>query len=163
VPESKPSKSARKREQLELQRLGESLITLSDSQLASFALDERLREAIRAARSMRANEALRRQKQFIGKLMRDVDPLPIRQRLALLRGEDLQEKRVFADAEQWRDRLVSERSDALDAFEAATGCDDSGLGELLAELDVVHHEKAEKTLRREIFRRVHEILVKIAR
>jgi ribosome-associated protein len=163
VTDSKPSKSARKRVQLELQALGEQLIGLSDTELASFALDERTVDAIRAARSIRSHGALRRQKQLIGKLMRDLDPAPIRAGLTALRADDLAAKRVFARAEKWRDRLLREGVTALLAFEQETGAPAPDLADLLAAYDVAISDRAETTLRRQIFRRVHEILVKIVR
>ena len=70
MTQPKPSKSARKREQLELQQLGERLIDLSADELEALPIDERLRDAVLAASKMRAHGALRRQKQLIGKLMR---------------------------------------------------------------------------------------------
>ena len=163
MTDSKPSKSARKRLQLELQNLGEQLIDLSDAELATFALDDRIVEAIRAARSIRSHGALRRQKQLIGKLMRELDPEPLRAGLAALRADDLATKRVFARAEKWRDRLVRDGSSALAAFEQETGAADPTLADLLAEYEVAFSDRAEKTLSRKIFRRVHEILVKITR
>ena len=108
MTDSKPSKSARKRAQLELQKLGEQLIPLSDAELDAFTLDQRIVDAIRAARSIRSHGALRRQKQLIGKLMRDLDPEPLRAGLTALRADDLAAKRVFATAEKWRDRLLHE-------------------------------------------------------
>ncbi|MDJ0813199.1 MAG: ribosome biogenesis factor YjgA [Woeseiaceae bacterium] len=163
MTDPKPSKSARKRQQIQLQKLGEELIDLSDSDLESFGLDQRIVDAVRAARSIRSHGALRRQKQLIGKLMRDLDPEPIRAGLAALRADDLAAKRVFANAEQWRDRLLREGAAAVAAFEQETGQPESGLARLLADNEVAISDRAEKTLRREIFRRVHEILVKIAR
>jgi ribosome-associated protein len=161
VTESKPSKSARKREQQELQSLGEQLISLGDAELASLALDERLCDAVKNARSMKAHGALRRQKQLIGKLMRDLDPEQIRSALVELRADDARDKQNFARAEKWRDRLIREGVGALDAFAAETGSPDPGFRSLLAELDVAFTEKDEKTVRRKIFRRIHEILGKI--
>ncbi len=158
---SKPSKSARKRETLELQRLGEELIELSESELGSLGLDDALENAVRDAQQIKSHGALRRQRQLIGKLMRHIDPAPLRKGLAKLRAEDVRNKRIFSKAERWRDRIVSEGNAALQEFEAETGETDVGLGKLMAELDVAFSERAEKTLRRQIFRRVHEILVKI--
>ncbi len=163
MTDPKPSKSARKRLQLELQNLGEQLIDLSDAELATFALEERIVEAIRAARAIRSHGALRRQKQLIGKLMRELDPEPLRAGLTALRADDLAAKRVFASAEKWRDRLLREGAAALAAFEQETGMAAPDLAELLAEHEVAFSDRAEKTLRRKIFRRVHEILVRIAR
>ncbi len=70
----KPSKSARKRDYLALQKLGEELITITQSDLDSLPLDDALREAVREAGEIKAHGALRRQKQYIGKLMRSIDP-----------------------------------------------------------------------------------------
>jgi ribosome-associated protein len=85
VDDLKPSKSARKREYIALQKLGEELITLNASDLDSLPLDDNLREAVLQARQMKAHGALRRQKQYIGKLMRHIDPEPVRSELAKLR------------------------------------------------------------------------------
>ncbi|MCH7830759.1 MAG: DUF615 domain-containing protein [Proteobacteria bacterium] len=85
MTELKPSKSARKREQLALQQLGEELVGLKQGDLNSLSLDESLLEAVMEARRIKAHGALRRQKQYIGKLMRHIDPEPIRSGLAGLR------------------------------------------------------------------------------
>ena len=161
MTDSKPSKSARKREQQELQSLGEQLILLGDDELASLMLDERLCDAVKNARGMKAHGALRRQKQLIGKLMRDLDPAQMRVAIAAIHADDARDKQVFARAEKWRDRLIREGAAALDAFTAETGSPDPDLRSLLAELEVAFSEKAEKTVRRKIFRRIHEILGKI--
>ena len=84
MDDTKPSKSARKREHLARQKLGEELIALRDADLRSLALDEDLFEAVVEARSIKAHGALRRQKQYIGKIMRHIDPEPIRAALESL-------------------------------------------------------------------------------
>jgi ribosome-associated protein len=61
-----------------LQSLGERLIDLNAEQLASITLDDQLLQAVRTAQGTKSHGALRRQKQLIGKLMRQVDPEPIR-------------------------------------------------------------------------------------
>ena len=159
MTDSKPSKSALKREVLALQELGEQLISLSPVGLASLSLDDMLEQAIRDAACIKSRGALRRQKQLIGKLMRDVDPEPIRAGLARLRADEVHAKRLFAEAERWRDRIVSDRPAALNEFEASTDTADNELRALMAELNVAFSDKAEKTVRRRIFRRIHEILV----
>ena len=87
MDELKPSKSARKREYLALQKLGEELITLRESDLQAMSLDEDLLEAVLDAKRMKKHGALRRQKQYIGKLMGRVDPEPIRTALERLRNK----------------------------------------------------------------------------
>lgn len=86
MDESKPSKSARKREYLALQKLGEELIPLQESDLRAMPLDEALLDAVLEAKRTRKRGALRRQKQYIGKLMgRLDDPEPVREALERLR------------------------------------------------------------------------------
>ena len=156
---AKPSKSERKRQILALQELGERLIALSDSALRDLRLDEKLEKAVRDAGAMTSRGALRRQKQLIGKLMRNVDPEPIRQALARLSAEDLRAKRRFARAERWRDKLVRDGDTALAEFESESRCEDDELRQLLRDLAVTYDERHEKALRKQLFRRVHTILV----
>jgi ribosome-associated protein len=158
VTEAKPSKSARKRMYLELQKLGEALIPLRDSELEPMDLDEKLLDAIRAARSMRSHGALRRQKQLIGKLMQGADAEAIRAVLAARDATGVVDKQRFARAEHWRDRLLSGGSDAFEQFVEETGEDDAELRGLLAALADTHVEREEKNLRRRVFRRVHSLL-----
>lgn len=82
MTDSKPSKSARKREYLALQKLGEDLISFKESELRQIGLQENLLEAVLEARQIKSRGALRRQKQYIGKIMRQVDPEPIREAIA---------------------------------------------------------------------------------
>lgn len=81
-PEDRPSRSARKREALAAQKLGEELILLRDADLDALELPERLSEAIRQARRIRSRAAGARQRQYIGKLMREIDLEPILAALA---------------------------------------------------------------------------------
>ena len=162
MTDSKPSKSARKLEQLERQALGERLMELSDAELATMPIDERLAEAVRQARTIKSHGALRRQKQLIGKLMRSIDPEPIRTRLLALRSDDVAAKRIFAAAEKWRDRIVAERKAGLAAFEEEVGETDPTLHELLARLDVAFSDRDETAARRNIFRRIRTILGRIS-
>lgn len=85
MDETKPSKSARKREHLARQKLGEELIRLQETDLLAMGLDPDLLEAVLEAKRIKKHGALRRQKQFIGRLMGRIDPEPIRVALQRLR------------------------------------------------------------------------------
>ena len=116
-----PSKSRQKRDMLALQDLGETLVALDAKRFAELAaeigLPERLIDAISAARGITAWGARKRQLQYVGKLMRDQDPGPIRQRLDLwAQGHDIDTARQRA-LERWRERLLVEPG-ALDALAA---------------------------------------------
>jgi ribosome-associated protein len=87
VDETKPSKSARKRDYLARQKLGEELIPLQEADLHAMGLDEDLLNAVLEAKRMKKHGALRRQKQYIGKLMGRIDPEPIREALQRLRRD----------------------------------------------------------------------------
>ena len=112
------SKTKRKQEMHELQRLGVELVALSESLLGDMALDAPLLGAILEAKRIRSHEAKRRQMQYIGRLMRDVDPGPIRERLAALRGESVQAAAAHRRLEALRGRLLDDDA-ALTEFAAA--------------------------------------------
>lgn len=90
-PPQPPSKSQRKRDMHALQELGEKLVQLSAERLERIVLPDELREAVREARHITKHEARRRQMQFIGRLMRDADPEPIREALDALEGRSAAE------------------------------------------------------------------------
>jgi len=95
-----------------LQDMGEELVALEPKRLAALAAEARLPEAlvdaIHEARGITAWGARKRQLQYIGKLMREVDPEPIASRLDLLaHGRDAAAARLHA-LERWRDRLLAE-------------------------------------------------------
>jgi ribosome-associated protein len=162
VTQSKPSKSARKREQLELQQLGEQLIGLSADELLALPIDERLRDAVLAAAKIQSHGALRRQKQLIGKLMRSCDPEPIRHALEARVADERRAKRIFAEAERWRDRITAGGDEDVRSFCALSGASAPPLGELLGNIRNAPNERIEKTLRRQLFRAIHDALMAAA-
>jgi ribosome-associated protein len=109
------SKTQRKNEMLELQALGAALVELSDAQLAQFPLEPRLREAVDEAKRIKSHGAKKRQIQYIGRLMRDVDPDPVRAALAALEGGSTQATARHRRLEAWRERLLAD-DDALTEF-----------------------------------------------
>jgi ribosome-associated protein len=108
------SKSQLKREAHALQDLGEQLIALKPAELDSLPLPEDLARAIRDARLMKRG-ALKRQRQYIGKLMRDIDPEPIRSAMTQRQQQAVENSRRQHRIEDWRDRLIREGDDALGA------------------------------------------------
>lgn len=109
---SGPSKTQRKRDMHALQTLGEALVALPPQRLAHIPLDERLRAEIDQAQRISSHEGRRRQLQFIGKLMRDVDADLIRAALDRINDGHRAATAVFHQAESWRNRLI-EDPDAL--------------------------------------------------
>jgi ribosome-associated protein len=115
VPDQPVSKTRKKREMIELQSLGAALVDLPDAQLENIALDADLRSAVLEAKRVRSHEAKRRQLQYIGRLMREVDPEPIRAALAEVEGRSAQAAAAHRRLEAWRERLLSDDA-ALTSF-----------------------------------------------
>jgi len=108
-----PSKSARKRTAQAAQQLGEELIGLPDAELEPLGLPEPLLDAIRAARGIRSRGAGARQRQYIGRLMRDLDPTGIRAALEARRARAALEAARFRMIESWRARLIAQPLETL--------------------------------------------------
>ena len=102
----------------ELQALGVALVELSEARLQEMKLGEDLLQAVLEAKRIRSNEAKRRQMQYIGRLMREVDPAPIRSRLAEIEGHSAQATARHRRLEAWRERLMADDA-ALTEFAAA--------------------------------------------
>jgi len=103
-----PSKSALKRQMLALQRLGEALLELNDKQLAQIPVtDEQLLLALRETRQIRSNSARKRHLQYIGKLMRHIDPQPIERALQAMHQVHQQKTETFHQLEQMRDDILA--------------------------------------------------------
>lgn len=131
------SKSQRKRDMLELQAMGEALIRLPAGKLGHIEMPNQLREAVADARHMNQHGALHRQKQYIGKLMRNIDPQPIREALDRLKHDSSEQKRHLHKLEDWRDRLINEG--------------DIAIGALLSE-----HPECDRQILRQLIRSVHK-------
>ena len=103
------SKTQRKQAMEELQALGEELVALPSDRIKKIDIPEDLRDAVSEAQRMtRHNEARRRQMQYIGKLMRNVEVDPIRAALALVRGESASETAKLHRLERLRTELLSD-------------------------------------------------------
>ncbi|OSI11978.1 ribosome biogenesis factor YjgA [Neisseria canis] len=115
--EERISKTQMKKRMDELQDLGMELTRLSAETLKKIDLPEDLYEAVREYKKITSNGALKRQTQYIGRLMRETDPAPIREFLAKLKGENTAHNAFLQRIEQMRARLLA-NDDALTAFVA---------------------------------------------
>ncbi len=114
------SKTKLKAEADAKQMLGKKLIDLTKDQIDKLNLDESLHDAVLEAKRLTSNGAIRRQLQYIGRLMRTTETEPIEEQLARWEGKHAQENARFHALERWRDRLIDDagqsKSDALQAF-----------------------------------------------
>ena len=111
------SKSQLKRESHALQDLGKRLAALPADLLARIPLDDQLLDAIALAKRIQnKRSALKRHYQFLGKLLRARDPEPIIAALAEIDQESQQSIQRHHRAERWRDRIVDQGFDAIEAL-----------------------------------------------
>lgn len=154
-----PSRSARKREAKALQKLGERIVSLTPGEFAQIPLSEALRDAITAARNMKAHGAMRRQRLLIGKLMRQHDTAEIEAALARLDQLKHRDTAQFHAVEKWRDRLVEEGDSALaELLDEYPVADRQQLRQLMRQ--AAAEKKADKPPKagRELFRLLRELL-----
>ena len=76
--EERKSKTRVKKEMMELQKLGEQLVTLPAAYLKIAGIPHELVDAVISMKKMGTHGARRRQMQHIGVIMRDVDPVQIK-------------------------------------------------------------------------------------
>ncbi len=142
---------------LELQSLGAALVELPESQVAAMALDPGLEQAVLEAKRIKSREGRRRQLQYIGRLMREVDAEPIRARLAEIEGHSAQATAHHRRLESLRERLLDDDTALTEFASRYPGADLQKLRSLIRQ--VRHDRDAGKPPRgyRELFRLIKDI------
>jgi ribosome-associated protein len=111
------SKTRRKKDATALQVMGKELVALSPERLARIDMPENLREAVVECKRLNKHEAIRRQMQYIGKIMRDIDAEPIAAQLNAMKAPTARDNALFHLAEKWRLELL-EDPEAMGRFMA---------------------------------------------
>ena len=154
-----PSKSALKRQMTALQKVGEELVGLSDRELEKIPLDsEPLRQAILETRRIRSNSARRRHLQYIGKLMRKIDSLPIENALGELHQQRRGEAEGFHELEKLRDQLLTEGPSAVEqVVRRFPGADRQHLRQLLRQQQREQLQQKPPAASRKLFKYLREL------
>jgi len=152
--DERPSKSALKREMHARQALGEALCELSPKELATIPIeDETLHEAIVTARTIQSNSALRRHRQYIGKLMRGIDPEPLQAALDALYQNRRDSAQQHHELEALRDRLIDDGDAALpEVLERFPGAERQALRQLIRSAQRDAREERNSGAARKLFR-----------
>ncbi len=108
------SRSQKKRESTAAQGLGESLAGLPPAVLQTFDLPQEFTQAIADWKKYPGHEAKRRQMQYIGRLMRELDEDALREKLEAYRAPGRAETAALHRLEETRDALVNNEGDALE-------------------------------------------------
>lgn len=107
------SKSQMKRDMHSLQELGEKLVDLSNEQIQQLTLPETLVDAVLQAKAIKKHGARKRQLQYIGRLMRDVDADDIRKQYDDATQQSATAVAQLHKVEKWRERLLEDEDQAL--------------------------------------------------
>jgi len=105
-----PSKSELKRLMTQRQKLGEVLAALSSDALKTIPMDDAIKAAIAETNKIKSFEAIRRHKQYLGKLMRFLDDEEldtIQKRLDAIQGVSKAETAKLHHLESFRDQLIA--------------------------------------------------------
>ncbi len=145
------SKSARKREASSLQELGVKLSELPDQEIKELELPDNLFVALRALRRLPSHGAQVRQRQYIGRLMREIDPQPVLAKLDERKRRHDLEIRHFQRIERWRDRLLSEAGAIDELLAEHPQADRSALSRLVEKAARERAEQRSPVGARELF------------
>lgn len=153
------SKTALKKEMLALQSLGEAIVKLSKGELETIPIsDETLAEAITVARKIKHREGLRRQMQYIGKLMRKTDISDIEKAYQQLQDGRKKETQEFHQLEQWRDQLIEKGHEAVEeVMEKFPKADRQHLRQLITRANKEEELKKPPACARKLFRYLREL------
>ena len=152
------SRTKKKQHVEELQKLGAALIELPAVQLEALGLPAVLLAAVLEAQRITSHGARRRQVQYIGKVMRKVDPEPVRAAVAAIAGQSASARARQKRLEQWRERLIADDA-ALTAFAG-----DHVAADLQAMRTIIRNARKEiaegkpPRAQRELFRLIREFI-----
>ena len=157
------SKTKQKKNAHALQETGVQLVELPEKDLRSLDIPDILKDAVLDAQSMTRHGARRRQLQYIGSIMRDLDPEPIQAAVAQLSLNRSQAARRFQEMEVWRDNLVSpETADTTHTLEVFINTfphtDRQRMGQLIRNAVNAKDEKKKTRASRVLFQYIREIM-----
>ena len=150
------SKTQVKKEMTDLQKVGMDLAELSEVQIKNLLMDDKLREAILEAKRITSHEARRRQMQYVGRLMRDVDAAPIRAQLEAITGSNAQATAAHRRLEAWREKLLADDGALTDFAAAFPGSDLQALRTLIRNVRKEKIEGKPPRAYRDLFRLIKE-------
>lgn len=152
------SKTARKKEMLELQQLGTKLLELSNVELGELQLEDKLSEALATAKRIKSREGLRRQMQYIGKLMRNTDITQIQKVIDAREQGHKELARRFHALEQLRDQLIEQGASGMAlAIEQFPDIDRQHLRNLLTQASKERNSNKPPAASRKLFKYLREL------
>jgi ribosome-associated protein len=146
------SRTKKKLQAEELQKLGAALVALPAVTLDALELPAELLAAVREAQRITSHEGRRRQVQFIGKVMRRIDPDPVRAAVAAIAGQSAAASARQKRLEQWRERLIADDAALTEFASEHAGADLQAMRTLIRNARKEIAESRPPRAQRELFR-----------
>lgn len=150
------SRTKKKQQVEELQKLGAALIALPAVTLDALDLPAQLLVAVRDAQRFTSHGAIRRQLQFIGKIMRKIDPEPVRAAVAAITNQSATVRARQKRLEQWRERLIADDAALTEFAGAHAGADLQAMRTIIRNARKEIAESKPPRAQRELFRLIRE-------
>lgn len=110
---SGPSKSQLKRDCDHLVDLGEEILKLKTEEISSLDLPDELKEAVSTALKIKSRSGQKRQRLYIGKLLRSLDNEEIESQVKKIQHRHDTNTAQFKRLEKWRDNLIDNDKETL--------------------------------------------------
>ncbi|MDH5611464.1 MAG: DUF615 domain-containing protein [Gammaproteobacteria bacterium] len=153
-----PSKSQVKRDCDALTKLGEELLKLKQSELDAMNLPEELNDAVSTARKIQSRSGLKRQRQYIGKIMRQIDNEAVKKQIEQIRHKHDTNTVQFRKTEQWRDRLLADDKTALnEIIDTHPDIDRQHINQLIRQAKREQQQEKPPTSSRKLFKYLRDL------
>lgn len=131
----------------ELQNIGKALVELPKDLLKKLDLPESLRDQVLEARKISQNGAKRRQLQFIGKIMRNIEVEPIQIQLDQLKQPSAQKVKLLHAAESWRNKMINNENGFEEFIALYPNVDSKKLEEMISSCRGVVNSRSKSSYR----------------
>lgn len=153
-----PSKSQEKRECEALKKMGDELLNLKQDELNGMNLPEELSEALLAAKKIQSRSGLKRQRQYIGKLMRHIDNKDIKEQIEKIKHKHDTNTAQFRKIEQWRDQLITGDKKALsEIIDTHPDVDRQHMNQLIRQARREHQQEKPPAASRKLFKYLRDL------
>jgi len=152
------SKTELKREAKNVHEFGKILASLTELQIAQIDLPENILDAIKDLKNIKKGSAKKRQSLYLAKLLREIDLSKAQDFVNQIKFESQTEIRRLHEAEDWRDKLISDVSNLTNFIDKAQNVDIQRLRNLVINSQKEIKKQKSKKNQKELFNYLKEIL-----
>jgi len=152
------SKTELKREAKNVHEFGKILASLTELQIAQIDLPENILDAIKDLKNIKKGSAKKRQSLYLAKLLREIDLSKAQDFVNQIKFESQAEIRRIHEAEDWRDKLISDVSYLTNIIDKAQNVDIQRLRNLVINSQKEIKKQKSKKNQKELFNYLKEIL-----